>query len=356
MDAGSPSRTPVEAPRAPAAPIDDRLLRAIGIPGFGLVIPPFTDLYGEHGPTDAVAWLGAAWFVLLAAIIWHTNRWLLFRTREHADWFDHPLRKIALLLFGVVFGTIPVTIGMLVAWFHVSAPAPDWRAIETVVLVNTISVVFVTHVYETVFLIKARADDRLATARLERARAEAELEAMTAQVDPHFLFNALNALGWLIREAPARAEEFTARLARLYRYILASRGRRLVLLAEELAFVDDYASLVALRFGEAVHVHLEGLPDDRDRFLVPPISVQVLVENAVKHNTATAEAPLVITLRFEDGALVVENERRPAPEATKRLGVGLANLAERVRLTTARELRVTEAPHRFEVALPVLAI
>src|SRR5262249_42538134 len=142
------------------------------------------------------------------------------------DWFRDPIRKIMLLLVGVVFGTVPVTIGMLVAWYRVAGFATvDWHAIMTVTLTNTICVVFVTHVYETVFLIKERVSDLVRVERADRARAEAELEALRAQIDPHFLFNSLNALASLIEDDPPRARDFNERLARVYRYILTSRGR-----------------------------------------------------------------------------------------------------------------------------------
>src|SRR5580658_6861824 len=170
-------------PRPP--PIDDRLLRRIGIPAFGLVIPHLTGLFGAHSPREAAYWCGVVWFVALAWIIWHANRWLLFKQREHVNWFGEPLQKIMLLLVGVVFGTVPVTVAMLVAWYRLAGfTAVDWRAIETVTLTNTICVVFVTHVYETVFLIKERESDLVRVERAERARAEAELEALRAQLDP----------------------------------------------------------------------------------------------------------------------------------------------------------------------------
>src|SRR5262249_41971402 len=99
------------------ATLDDRTLRWIGIPGFGLVIPQATDLYRPHRPDGLIFWLATVWFVLLAWSIWHTNRWLLFKQREHADWFEHPWRKIVLLLVGVVFGTLPVTVVSLLVWY-----------------------------------------------------------------------------------------------------------------------------------------------------------------------------------------------------------------------------------------------
>jgi hypothetical protein len=344
------------AGRSGSEPIDDRLLRWIGIPGFGIAIPHATGLFGGHGPGGATFWLGSVWFVGLAWTIWHANRWLLFKQREHVDWFDHPLRKIALLLFGVAFGTIPVTVAMLAAWYRLAGfDAPDWTAIRTVTLVNVICVVFVTHVYETVFLIKAREDDRVAAARLERARAESELEALRAQIDPHFLFNSLNTLHWLIRSDAARAAEFTARLARVYRYILACRGRPLVLLAEEMEFVDDYLALLELRFGAGLRVARDLGSAPLDRALVPPISLQLLLENAVKHNEVSAERPLEVRIAVGADEVVVDNQRQPA-RATASAGLGLANLAERVRRTTGRELVVEPGGERFVARVPLLPV
>jgi len=167
------------------APIDDRLLRGLGIPAFGLAIPHLTGLFGERSPREPIYWAGVLWFVLLAALIWQTNRWLLFKQREHVDWFGDPLQKILLLLVGVVFGTVPVTVAMLAAWYHFAGfAAIDWRVIKLVTLTNTICVVFVTHVYETVFLVNERTLDLVRVERAERARAEAELEALRAQSIP----------------------------------------------------------------------------------------------------------------------------------------------------------------------------
>jgi hypothetical protein len=339
----------------PPARIDDRLLRAIGIPAFGISIPHFTGLFGSHGPREAIYWIGLAWFVALAWAIWHGNRWLLFRQREHVDWFGEPLQKILLLLVGVVFGTVPVTITMLVAWYRFAGFAQvDRSAIATVVLVNTICVVFVTHVYETVFLIKERESDLVRMERAERARAEAELEALRAQIDPHFLFNALNTLASLIEGDPARARDFNERLARVYRYILASRGRSLVLLSEEMEFVDDYLSLLAVRFGDALRVTRLAGDAPLDRRMVPPIALQVLLENAVKHNELSASAPLDVRLTIDDARVSVWNARRPRRDVTPSARVGLRNLAERYRAVAHASIEVDARDDSFSVALPLL--
>jgi Histidine kinase len=336
-------------------PIDDRLLRGIGIPAFGLSIPHLTGLFGPLRPGQPIYWFGVIWFVALAFLIWHGNRWLLFKQREHVDWFGEPLQKILLLLVGVVFGTVPITMAMLIAWYRVAGfAAIDWPAIETVTLTNTICVVFVTHVYETVFLIKERESDQLRLERADRARAQAELEALRAQLDPHFLFNSLNTLASLIEEDPARARDFNHRLARVYRYILASRGRALVLLSEELEFVDDYLSLLAVRFGAALRVTRELGAARPDRQLVPPIALQVLLENAVKHNQLSLSAPLEVRVAVEDGKLSVTNQRRPRRDQPTSAQVGLRNLAERYRVVAQTNIEIVDLADSFAVRLPLL--
>lgn len=338
--------------------LDDRLVRAIGIPGFGVSIPHLSGLFGPHGPREAAYWAGLAWFVALAAIIWQTNRWLLFKQRAHTGWFEHPARKVVALVGSTVFGTVPVTVGMLALWYRAGGfPAIDWPVIRTVTLANVICVLFVTHVYETVFLIKEREADLVRVERLEKARALSELSALHAQVDPHFLFNALNTLSYLIGADPDRARRFNDLLARVYRYILSQRDRHLVLLAEEMRFVDDYVALLRVRFGDgALRLERDAPEGALETHVVPPLAVQLLVENAVKHNQLDRDDPLVITLRLAGGELVVENRRRPRPLDRPSAGVGLSNLQERCKLATGRPVALDVTPDRFAVRLPLLSV
>jgi sensor histidine kinase YesM len=334
--------------------IDDRLIRWIGIPLFGLAIPQLTDAFAGHGPREPVYYLGAAWFLALSWLIWHGNRWLLFEQRKHANWFGEPLRKILLLLAGVVFGTVPVTVAMFVAWYRVAGAPTDWRVVEVVALVNTICVVFVTHVYETVFLIKERESDLVRVERADRARAQAELDALRAQVDPHFLFNSLAALASLVEDQPAQAREFAERLARVYRYLLSSRGRSLVLLGEELDFVDDYARLLAVRFGGALRIVTRRDQVPLDRRMVPPVALQLLLENAVKHNELSATDPLEVVIVVEDRAVSVANPRRPRRDGPPSPGVGLRDLAARYRALAGVAIEIADGVSTFAVRVPLL--
>lgn len=338
------------------APIDDRWFRAVCIPGFGVAIPNVVGLFGDLGPGDLGYWLGYVYFIGLAAAIWHGNRWALFAQRARWGWFDRPVRKIALLGAAVVLFTAPLTVACIAGWYLASGLPVDMAAVREVTLINVICVVFVTHVYETAFLIKEREADLVRVERLERARAEAALEALRSQVAPHFLFNSLTTLAHLIETAPARARDFNASLARVYRYILLHRDRDLVPLAEELAFVETYFSLLRLRFGEALGLSCELGDADAARWLVPPISLQTLVENAVKHNAFDDREPMAIEVRFTGAAVEVANVRRERADASPSSRLGLVNLDERCRLATRRGLEIDRARDRFAVRVPALEV
>ncbi len=206
-DEGGSPQAELGASRDEAGPqtlerIDDRWARRLGIPAFGLLIPHLTGLFGSIEPTDPLFVAGHVWFVGLAWVIWNGNRLLLLLQRAHYDWFQHPVRKLTFLLAAVVFYTAPVTVGWLALWY-LAAPMPfDASVVGTVALANTICVLFVAHGYETAFLIQERSHDHLHTERLRRAKAEAELAALRLQVDPHFMFNALNTLRAPLSQLP----------------------------------------------------------------------------------------------------------------------------------------------------------
>lgn len=332
---------------------DDRLVRAVGIPMFGLGIPQLTDLFEGVALGSPAFWAGTLWFLALSAAIWQGNRWLLLEQRRHWDWFDHPVRKIVMLLAAIVLFTAPLTVTMIAGWYAWLGVEPVWPRIQTVVLVNVICVVFVTHVYETVFLIKERESDRVRVANLDRARARAELAAFLAQVDPHFLFNSLNTLGHLIATDPPRAGKFNEHLAELQRYLLRQRAHTLVTLDEELAFVADYSELMRIRFGDALVIELRDEGADR-RSRVPPTALQLLVENAVKHNEVGEGRSLAIHIVLGADEVRVENERRPRRTARASTGIGLANLDERVRLISGKRIAISERDNTFAVTVPLV--
>lgn len=342
----------------PRVQLNDIGFRLILIPAFGISIPIIT------GMTNGIS-LGMWEFKLsflynigIAFVIWEGNRYLLFTLRSYFDWFNKPLRKIAALVLAISFYTIPVSALLLVVWYHIFNDGHvNWNVVTTSTLIIMICVVFITHVYETVFLVREAETEKVKKEQLERARVEAELEALKSQIDPHFIFNSLNTLSHLIEETPARAKLFNDSLADVYRYILQNKGRELVLLREEMGFLQDYFSLLLIRFGQAVQLQTNVPESLYDHYLIPPISLQILVENAIKHNEFSDKEPLVIHISLNDtNELVIHNYVRKKILRRGSSRIGLHNLGERYKLTTNKEITIRQEADEFSVSLPVLEI
>ncbi|HEY0713408.1 MAG TPA: histidine kinase, partial [Polyangia bacterium] len=300
-----------EKPKEPKAPLlGDRGLRWLGIPAFGFVMAVLGRVFAAPGLGRAGFWAGLFLFVVLAAALWNGQRFLLVKQHEHGEGFGQPGHKLLLLSISLIFGAIPLTLLALSLWYRLAGyPAIDWGATRTVVLFNLAVLVFLTHVYEVWFLAPLRRHGEVVEERRARLRAEAERTALESQFEPTLLVNALSAIGWLIARDPARALELSAALGRVYRYILTSRGRDLVLLSEEMAFIKDYTALLAVRFEDAIVFDVsidEGALNHR---LLPPVVLQLLVESALKNNAFSRQQPLHLDLQVRRDEVVLSNPR-----------------------------------------------
>jgi len=337
--------------------LNDNSIRMLGIPLFGIVIPHVAGLFGSLKLNDLRYWLGYIFFIALAAIIWQGNRYLLFRTRRRFTWFNKPIEKLILLLINNIFFTAPLTIAWLCSWYVLAGfEKTNWNSIQITVLINVICVLFVTHVYETVFLFKEKESETLKNAMLQQAKAEAELVALKNQVDPHFMFNSLNTLSHLIATDSKKALMFTENLAEVYRYILSQKDHTLVLLEDELEFTHKYTELLHLRFGEALIITKRFNGTAEKDFLIPPTSVFIAFENAVKHNEISEQNPLHIDVDVRDGCLFIINEiqeRRNRQHSSK---IGLKNLDERFRIVTGKSISSFREQNKFVVSMPLIPL
>ncbi|NLP57960.1 2TM domain-containing protein [Lutibacter sp. B1] len=181
----------------------------------------------------------------------------------------------------------------------------------------------------------------------------AKFESLKNQLDPHFLFNSLNVLTSLIGENPQQAEKFTTKLSKIYRYVLEQRDKDLTLLEDELQFAKSYMELLKMRFEDAV---IFTIPEtvSNPELKILPLSLQLLLENAVKHNVITSQNPLIITIYEDDGFLVVENNINPKGFVEKSTKVGLQNIKHRYSLITKRAVEITDYNKIFKVKLPLL--
>jgi sensor histidine kinase YesM len=337
--------------------LNDKTMRLVGIPFFGIAIPNLTGLFGSITWTDVSYWLGYIYFIGLAAAIWQGNRYLLFRTRKRFTWFDKPIEKLVLLFMNNIFYTTPLTIAWLCLWYNLAGfEGIKWDVILVVALVNVICVLFVTHVYETVFMVKEQQNEQVKNSELQRAKAEAELSALKNQIDPHFMFNSLNTLTHLIKVDSNKALVFTENLAEVYRYILSQKDQTLVLLDDELDFTNKYIDLLHLRFGKALIIKkcFNGIIG-KD-FLIPPTSVFVAFENAVKHNEISEKTPMQIDIDIKESTLIISNSIKERKAKTHSSHIGLKNLDERFKLITGEGIISHRNDDQFIVQLPLIPI
>ncbi len=182
----------------------------------------------------------------------------------------------------------------------------------------------------------------------------AKFETLKSQIDPHFLFNSLNVLTSLIGENPKQAERFTTKLSKIYRYVLEQRNKDLVPIEEELKFAKTYMELLQMRFEDALTFEVPSMVSNKELKIVP-LSLQLLLENAVKHNIVSPSKPLQISIYEEGGYLKVVNNVNPKEAiGAKSTKVGLQNIADRYGLISDRDVLIENNKKTFTVNLPTI--
>jgi len=334
--------------------LDDKRVRLLVAPVLGIFLAAISGLYRGLDPAAQIFWVSSGCFILVSIIIWQGNRFLWDKLRGKPDWLEHPIKRLLLLGVTSLSYTTVTCVALLLAWEWLAGFArPDWRLIRTATIETVVSVGIIVHTYETVYLIRQRRHDRGEYEELERAKTRAELAALAAQLDPHFVFNSLNTLVELTEEDPARATEFTLTLAEVYRYIVAHRRCELVPVADEVLFLKKYHSLLYLRFGKGLRLDLPALSPRQQHYLIPPASLQLLLENAVKHNQFSEDRPLHMGVEVEEHAIVFWNQRqgKKTPIGAQ---AGLKNLDERSKLSSGRGIEIHDDAERFVVVVPLV--
>lgn len=190
------------------------------------------------------------------------------------------------------------------------------------------------------------------TQRMRAERLAGQYQTLKNQLNPHFLFNSLNVLGNLVYENPDRANEFIEKLAAIYRHVLDSQENDLISLEVELRFIRDFLELQQIRFGDRMSFTISA--KDSSDYWIPPLTLQLLVENALKHNKATEENPLLISIVSTGNELTVTNRLQKREIAEPGTGIGLKNIRERYRFFTDTPIRIAEEAGQFVVTIPLL--
>jgi hypothetical protein len=220
-------------------------------------------------------------------------------------------------------------------------------------LVTIIITFFVTLAFHAFYFYKAYQENKVKEQKIIAGTASAQFESLKNQIDPHFLFNSLNVLSSLIEENPESAQKFTTSLSKVYRYVLEQKDKELVSVAEELKFAKTYMNLLKMRFENSITFEIpEGF--DNEEAKVVPLSLQLLLENCIKHNVVSEAKPLHVKISIENNQLVVTNNLQKKEVLSDRKGVGLQNIVNRYAILTKRTVLVEENEQEFKIFLPIL--
>jgi len=219
--------------------------------------------------------------------------------------------------------------------------------------VSTLISLVVSLIFYIVFYYRFKQESKVKEQKIIAGAASAQFDALKNQLDPHFLFNSLNVLTSLIEENPEAATRFTTALSKVYRYVLEQKNKQLVTVEEELKFAKLYISLIKMRFEDSIVFKVpEQLSNPEAK--VVPLSLQLLLENAVKHNIVTSNNKLYITIYEEDGNLVIQNNYQPKKVVKESTGVGLQNIRKRYYLLTDRAVTIKQDDAHFQISIPLL--
>lgn len=290
--------------------------------------------------------------LLLVLFIWEGNR-LISNFTENINFSKvHPL--VIFFLTSVIYIAILSISGSLL--FHVFYPATNVTLTTKLMLGFTFRVNLFLHcIHAIVFFIEKYRSAQFESESLKKMHAEAQFEALRNQINPHFLFNSLNALTTLVHKDAVVSEKFINQLSHVYRYLLYNQDNRLVPIADEIKFIKSYIFLQNIRFGETLDIDLR-IDEELNDKLIAPATLQMLVENAIKHNVVSKKEPLKIKIYNNGYYLIVENAinlKKIKPESSQ---IGLENIKKRYQFLSSDKPVEISADHVFKVKIPIIEV
>ncbi len=290
-------------------------------------------------------------------LIWLSNRSVIYYFQNyHKEGFYR--RVTPQILISATFAMVITYLGTR---FHIRFMTDktwmDYLAFDNfrlLLLVGMCFSLFINAIYEGLLVQEQLTASVIEAEQYKKASLEAQYQNLKTQVNPHFLFNSFNTLMILIEESPDKASNFLQELSDVYRYVLNAQKKDWVTLAKELEFIDSFVYLLKMRFEENLNIEI-AIDDAQLRTGIPPMTLQMLVENAIKHNEITATSPLSIKIYTKGEELIVENNKQIRKTAINSTKIGLRNIQNRYQFLSAKKVVVQNEPETFTVRLPLIA-
>jgi len=334
-----------------------KLINSIGLL---LVVVALGVMIGAYYCTDCLdsteeAMKTFSYSILISISLAYGNSTLIDFLDKKMSWVDAPLKRAVVGVLGMILVSALIT--FVLVWIFAGKiwTICDECFIRTVKR-NMEIAIYITGFISLVlhsrgFLLQWKASS-LRAEQLRTAQVKSQYQSLKQQLNPHFLFNSLNALSSLVYQDADKSARFIKQLSNVYRYVLEHSNKEVVSLKEELQFLDAYLFLLSIRFDENLMITHEIA--DAQNIFVPPLTIQLLIENAIKHNTISQSKPLHIQISEEGEWLVVENNLQKKINPEDSMGIGLENLTSQYALLSNRKPIIEETESNFTVKVPLL--
>jgi LytS/YehU family sensor histidine kinase len=233
---------------------------------------------------------------------------------------------------------------------ELSQPHSPYATVVMAISLNTVILILL----DLLLLREKKTEIEIENARLKQKNSEALYQQLKQQIHPHFLFNSLNTLKALISKSPEVAEDYLITLSDFLRMSVSAGNDNIAKIEDELKMCLDYLKMQKIRYGEALQFYTDIPEEIAQTGFVPVFSLQLLSENAIKHNALTNESPLQIKIEYNAGSITVSNNLRPKLTTETITGTGLINLAERYKILSGDEIRIHTTAEQFSVSIKVL--
>jgi len=334
---------------------DDRWLMLFGIPFCTLLIELMIFGTAQH-ESQLRHCIGVC--LVFTIVYWISFRWVIISYHKKypgSEWTWKRLAYISIMLL-VTYLTVKFSVGILLtqvlgeslAQYETDKVSPYIVEISELLLVA-----LMYFIYEGIYYFNRSRMFEMEKNKLQKISAEQKLNTLKNQVNPHFLFNSLNTVVTMIPEEPDLAIRFVQKLSKTYRNILDLRDEKLISLNEELNALESYIFLLKTRFQGKVHIYNTIKEDHKDHFILP-LSLQILIENAVKHNVTSSARPLTVEMYVENGHIIVRNNLQKKDQQYNSTKMGLANIRSRYKLIADKNIVVEETAEYFIVKLPII--
>lgn len=272
--------------------------------------------------------------VVITVTVSYTVIFTLYWLDNTLTWEKHPVLRIIVELFStnIVVASMMVLISYIFFRIIEMPTGHTYREVQKMYVITGVVMNFIiTVVYESSYFFRRWKESMIKAEKLERENVQTQYDTLKQQINPHFLFNSLNVLSSLVYSNASKAEEFIDEFAKVYRYILDISHRAVVVLCEELELVNSYLFLQKIRFNEGLLIKIT-VSEEYEKRYVPTLGVQLLIENAIKHNIVSVENPLTVEVFVDNNMLIVKNNLQLREGHVLSTGRGLTNLKERYRL------------------------